>query len=350
MARVVVGFSGGVDSTTSALFLKDQGYEVLGVTLVVSGSWNEQNIEYAKRSAMEIGIEHMVVDCRKEFESVVISPYIEAIASGITASPCPLCNQEFKFAKLSQIADKQNTEFIATGHYARTVEDNGVSYIARWNETFKDQSYMLYRLSPKLVAKLLFPLAMMNTKGEVRNIASNNKLSVATRADSQGLCFASDGVQTFLEHHLTSVARSGDIVDTNGNILGVHRGYQYYTLGQRRGLGLVENKPYFVVAIDRDNNRLVVGDYNLLYRKNTVVSKFILHGKYNQTDSLTQYRLTARPRYSSLGEAIERIEPLSNGNALITFEKETAHLAPGQHLVLYNDNQVVVGGGIIELG
>ena len=347
MARVVVGFSGGVDSTTSALFLMGQGYEVVGVTLVVSSSWSESNIEHAKQAAMELGIEHRVVDCRKEFKSLVITPYLEEIALGITASPCPLCNQEFKFAKLFQVADEMNCEFIATGHYARTVEDDGIRYIARWNETFKDQSYMLYRLAPELVARLLFPLAMMSTKGDVRNLASDNKLSVATRADSQGLCFAPDGVQAFLEHHLTSVARFGEIVDTNGRVLGTHRGYQYYTLGQRRGLGLVENKPCFVVSIDRDNNRLVVGDYNLLYRKSATISKFILHGKYNQIDSLTQYRLTARPRYSSLGEAVERVELLSNGSALITFEKETAHLASGQHLVIYDDNKVVVGGGVI---
>ena len=341
--KIILGFSGGVDSSASAFLLQRAGYEVIAVQLLIDDNQHE-NMDFASRAAERLGIKLIFDYCEADFRKNVLEPFIDDYKKGVTPSPCPLCNAVFKFERLAKIAEREGIEKIATGHYAALQDaDDGLHYIRRWNATFKDQSYMLYRLSPQLLRHTVFPLSCFKNKEEVRNVAREIGLVTANRKDSQGLCFAPNGIMKFLENNGVEF-QSGMITDNTGKVLGNHDGYPLYTIGQRRGLGLKENKPLFVTQIIRDENRIVVGDYGELYNDRISVKQLILHGKYKHKEN--QKNLTARLRSSAGFVPVENIE-----NDCIILKDATPWAAAGQHLVLYDgngdENSVVAGGGII---
>ena len=341
--KIIVGFSGGVDSSTSAFLLQKAGYEVIGVQLLINDNQHE-NMEFARQSAARLGIKLIIDNCETDFKTSVLKPFIEDYVKGVTPSPCPLCNAVFKFDRLLKIADRENVDKIATGHYAALFcGDDGQQYIRRWNATFKDQSYMLYRLTEQVKNRLVFPLSCFKNKEEVRNVAREIGLVTANRKDSQGLCFAPNGIMKFLENNGVEF-QSGMITDNTGKVLGNHDGYPLYTIGQRRGLGLKENKPLFVTQIIPEENKIVVGDYKDLYKEKIDVTRLVLHGKYKLKEN--QKNLTARLRSSAGFVPVENIE-----NDCIILKDATPWAAAGQHLVLYDgngdENSVVAGGGII---
>lgn len=341
--KIIVGFSGGVDSSVSAFLLQKAGYEVVGVQLLINDNQHE-NMEFAQRAAKRLGIKLIFDNCESEFKKSVLDSFIADYNKGITLSPCPLCNDVFKFARLLEISKREGADTIATGHYAalKGMDDN-LHYICRWSDTFKDQSYMLYRLSPEVLTRVVFPLSCFKSKDDVRNVAREIGLNTAERKDSQGLCFAPKGIMQFLLDNGVKL-QPGLITDKNGNILGEHKGYQLYTIGQRRGLGLKMNSPLFVTKIVPDENKIIVGDYADLYTDRIKVTQLVLHGKYKRREA--QRNLTARLRSSAGFIPVENIE-----NDCVVLKKPTAWSAPGQHLVLYDgcgdEKSVVAGGGII---
>ena len=341
--KIIVGFSGGVDSSTSAFLLQKAGYEVIGVQLLINDNQHE-NMEFARQSAARLGIKLIFDNCETDFKTSVLKPFIEDYVKGVTPSPCPLCNAVFKFDRLLKIADRENVDKIATGHYAALFcGDDGQQYIRRWNATFKDQSYMLYRLTEQVKNRLVFPLSCFKNKEEVRNVAREIGLVTANRKDSQGLCFAPGGIMQFLKENGVTF-KSGLITDKDGKIFAEHAGYPLYTIGQRRGLGIKVNQPLFITKIIPDENRIIVGDYSELYNDRISVKQLILHGKYKHKEN--QKNLTARLRSSAGFIPVKNIE-----EDFITLKEATPWAAAGQHLVLYDGNgdekSVVAGGGII---
>lgn len=340
--KVIVGFSGGVDSSTSAFLLQNAGYEVIGVQLLINDNQHE-NMEFAERAAEHLGIRLIFDNCGNEFRKSVLDSFINDYTRGITPSPCPLCNAVFKFVRLLKIAEREGADKIATGHYAALKIIDNQCYIRRWNNTFKDQSYMLYRLLPEVLARVIFPLSCFESKSDVRNTARKIGLNTAERSDSQGLCFAPNGIMRFLQDNGVTF-KPGLITDKNGSILGEHKGYPLYTVGQRRGLGMKMNSPLFITKIIPNENRIVVGDYNDLYMDKIEVTQLVLHGKYKYPEH--QKNLTARLRSSAGFIPVKSID-----NDCIVLEKPTAWSASGQHLVLYDgcgdEKSIVAGGGII---
>lgn len=346
--KVVIGFSGGVDSAASAFLLKQKGYQVIGVTLLVQKRGEEANLSIAEKTAREIGISHLICDFSHDFHDLVVVPYLDGIERGETPSPCPLCNENFKFARLMEIAKREGALWIGTGHYAALREEEGVVYLKRWNDSFKDQSYLLYRLAPAVLQRTLFPLGEFQTKSEVRQLASKGRLSVSQRKDSQGLCFAPDGCLDFLQRRFSQKIKKGKFTNKRGEILGEHEGYVYYTIGQRRGLGISAGEPLFVTQIVPEENRVVLGEYRELLRKEIEVKDWIWHGKYAVAPD--NFSFFARARSSSRGQLVSKIEKKqeSPDRFRILFQEVNPEAAPGQHLVLYDRlTQVVAGGGII---
>ena len=342
--KVVIGMSGGVDSSVSAYLLKKAGYEVLGVTLNHKRNSDlEKEVEAAKGVADFIGIKHIEVDIAEIFEHEVINPFIDGYSKGITPSPCVICDERVKYKILFDIADKYGAYYVATGHYC------SVGYNSKYKKYLlkvakdikKDQSYMLSRLDTEKLQRLLFPLERY-TKSEIREIAKEAKLEVAEKKDSQGICFAKEGYLEFLKKNLDSKIVKGNFVDKNGVILGQHEGYQLYTLGQRRGLNLKKPRPYFIIKINPEKNEIVLGEYEDL----TVKEVKLL--EYKEAVSLNELQnkvLLGRPRFSSTG-ALGLLEK-RYGEVYFKYLEGNKHSAPGQHLVIYEDG-FVLGSGIIS--
>lgn len=342
--KVVLGMSGGVDSSTAAYLLKQQGYEVIGVTLNQHESKTNKDIEDAKEIAQKLKIKHRVVNIFEDFEEKIIRYFIESYNNGETPSPCVICDDEIKFKILFDIADECGAKYVATGHYS------SVEYCEKFSKfllkgvhsIIKDQSYMLYRLDSAKVERLIFPLKPYSKK-EIREIAKKIGLDVHDKKDSQGICFAKEGYKEFLLKKLGSRIKSGNFVDKNGNILGRHEGYQLYTLGQRRGLGINLSKPVFITEIRVSENEIVLGEYNELLRDKVQ----LLNYKFNvELEEILGMKLLARPRFSSQGFYGKL--SLEDNILYFEYEEKNTHNANGQHLVLFYNN-FVLGGGMIRM-
>lgn len=341
--KIIVGFSGGVDSCVAAYLLKNQGFEVIGVTFVVNNDWYKKNGDYASKAASQIGIQHRFLETTTTFDNAVVKKYIDDISNGITHSPCPHCNCVFKFEKLLEQAMLEGEDtMIATGHYGSVENIDGEYFITRGIDARKDQSYMLYRLGENITKKLILPLGGFH-KNEIRGIAKENGVDICDRDDSQGLCFAPEGYESFIRQRLSNSIKPGVFTDKSGKILGEHNGFQFYTVGQRRGLGINLNKPLFIVDIKTDENRVILGEYDELYRQNLVLTDFVLHGKYKH--SYKDKEFTLRPRFSSSGHTGSI--NITDGIAGAYYDKPNAENAPGQHLVVYDGN-ITAGGGVIK--
>ena len=278
--KVLLGMSGGVDSSVSALLLKERGYDVVGTTLelfVGSSCCNVNTYMDAKNVCNSIGIPHFTFDCKEDFRKYVIDDFIECYANQKTPNPCIECNKYMKFGIMYEKAKELGCNYIATGHYAKYSEKYGRWVLKKSNAGKKDQSYVLWNIPKELIEHILFPLADFNSKEEIRNIAREHKLNVANKPDSEDICFIPDGdYKKFLENNSTLRPTPGNIVDKYGKVLGKHKGLYNYTIGQRRGLGISYKAPLFVTGFNKDKNEVVVGEEEDIYKKEMYGKELVL--------------------------------------------------------------------------
>lgn len=343
MEKVLLGMSGGVDSSAAALLLKEQGFSVTGITLELCDGDNTCNISDAKAVCEKLGIEHITLDLKKEFKEKVIFPFIEDYKKGLTPNPCLECNKHIKFGAMLEFAIENGFSKIATGHYAR-VEKEGERFILKKAlDITKDQSYVLYSLTQKQLSHLILPLGGLS-KNEIRTIAEKGGLINANRPDSQDICFVPDGdYAAFIEKTDGFVSQKGDYVDINGNVLGSHNGVINYTIGQRKGLGIALGRPQFVIDKSARGNRVVLGNEEHLF-KTEVLVRDVNFISFNTPQS--EMNICAKLRYRH-SEQSARLIPLENGNVRLVFKEPQRAPSPGQAAVLY-DGDTVLGGGIIK--
>lgn len=353
ISRVVVGLSGGVDSAVAAYLLKEQGYQVIGVTLrtwqAESGAYSRCcDISDARRTAMQLDIPFYNVNSLPEFKEYVTEPFVKAYLSGLTPNPCVACNRHIKWERLLSFADEINAEHIATGHYARVVRtENGRYTVKQAAYAAKDQTYMLYQLSQDQLARTLMPLADL-TKDEVRRIAKEAGLYVADKQDSQEICFVLDGgyaeyIDAYVDGKLPP---PGDFVDEEGNILGKHKGIVNYTVGQRKGLGIALGYPAYVKKIDPESNTVVLGNEESVMQSRILCSdlNFMSIKDIEKGEKLRAF-VKIRYHHAATEAILERIDD----NAIsVLFDKPVKAPAPGQSAVFYDSENRVIGGGIIQ--
>ena len=344
MEKVLLGMSGGVDSSVSALLLKQKGYEVIGTTLEMFANTKIADID-AKNICKAIGIEHFSFNSKNEFKKYVIDDFISCYSNCKTPNPCIECNKYIKFDLFYKKAQELGCEYISTGHYAKTeyVEKFGRVVLKKSNAQKKDQTYFLYGIPKEVLHKMIFPLQDFSDKSEIRKIAEENGLQVAKKPDSQEVCFIPNNKYTeFLLNNLEYKPKQGNIVTTNGEILGKHRGLIYYTVGQRKGLGIAYKEPLYVLKLDDNKNEVVVGTQQELYTKELYANElnFLL---FNTLDKIME--VNAKIRYRA-EEAKAKIIPISKDKVKVEFEKPQRAVTKGQSVVFYIDD-IVLGGGKI---
>lgn len=347
--RVLLGMSGGVDSSVSAILLKEQGYDVIGMTLELYGGTccNTDAVMGAKAICNSIGIPHFTYNLKEEFKCNVINNFIEEYSNQRTPNPCIECNRHMKFGAMYEKAQEMGCDYIATGHYAKMeYSDNYGQFVLKKAKNLqKDQSYVLYSIPRNLLGKVLFPLGDFNSKEDVRNIAKQHSLEVASKPDSEDICFIPDGnYKKFLEDNSDIKPMIGNIVNRRGEILGKHNGLYNYTIGQRKGLGISYKAPLFVLGFNKAKNELIVGEEQELYRKEMKVDDVNLL----LMDSIDKpIDVTVKIRYSSKpAEAI--INQTEEGNIQVIFKDPQRGITPGQSAVFYTDDVVIGGGKILQ--
>ena len=346
---VVVAMSGGVDSSLTAALLLRQGYKVIGATMRL---WEEDMpedgsqaaIADAKRVAEHLGIVHHVFDLREEFRKWVIDYFIAEYAAGRTPNPCVACNRYIKFDRFWQLALSLGATRAATGHYARVAfcpEQNRYS-LYKAVDARKDQSYALYYVRQSVLKNFLLPLGEYG-KDETRLMAREYSLPVADKPDSQEICFIpDDDYKGFLNRHIPDALRAGNIVDTSGKLLGRHGGLPFYTIGQRKGLGIAAAHPLYVVRLDTERNEVVVGGNEDVFASALIADDM----NYLAVDELTApIRLAAKIRYNA-PPAPATVSPHSDGQVKVEFDTPQRAVTPGQSVVFY-DGDMVFGGGVI---
>ena len=344
--KVLLGLSGGVDSATAALLLKQKGFSVTGYYFDVAGN-NIKGRDEAAAVAEQLGIDFIYEDVSKDFGEIVIGNFIDEYLHGRTPNPCVMCNPNVKFKHLIHHADEIGAYYIATGHYCRIFHDenDGKFYIQRAASEKKDQSYMLYRLRQDVLSRLIFPLGEFLSKDETRELARENSLQNAEKKDSQEICFI-DPTDNYAEYIKRAgfTSRPGDFVDKNGNILGKHQGILNYTLGQRKGLGIALGKPAFVTKIDYEKNTITLGDNEDLFDTSVISCDNVFTAYppeiYDGKEVLAKVRYSAVP-----AEAVLKID----ADRIITEFKQPQRAAtPGQSIVFYDGDRVLGGGFISE--
>lgn len=348
--KVIVGMSGGVDSAVAAQLLKREGFEVVGVTLstVNRGECGIRELEDAKNSAERIGIAFKSLDFSELFRKCVMQPFAREYVRGRTPNPCIECNHYVKWEGLIRAADELGADYVATGHYAviRRLE-NGRYAIGQAADSGKDQSYMLCKLSQEQLARTLLPLGGMS-KSRVRQIAEEAGLPVANKADSQEICFVTNGsyVDSIEEASNLALPDEGDFVDEEGNILGRHRGIARYTVGQRKGLGLALGFPAYVKRVDPVRNQVVLGPEESLYRSDVFCDDLNFMGV---EDIVSGERVSAsvKIRYRHSGERAV-IERAGGDLVKISFDRPVRAPAPGQSAVFYDECGYIIGAGKIR--
>lgn len=342
MSKVLLGMSGGVDSSTAAALLMRAGHEVIGATLVMHDI-HEKDAAAAKTVAAALGIPHHTVDMREDFEKHVLSPFVSEYESGRTPNPCVLCNGYIKFPALLKTANDLGCEYIATGHYAAIGERDGHPVITAATDKAKDQSYFLYMLGEDILSRLLFPLSGM-TKPEIRAIAEELALPSASSPDSQDICFIKDiSCADFVKSRSSGKIKLGNFVDTSGKILGKHKGISSYTVGQRKGLGVSSTAPLYVSHIDANSGNVILCRENELYRTRVYAENcryFAGELPAEPFEATVSLRYTKKP-----GRAT--VTAIDKDKVLIEFTEPQRAPAPGQSAVFFDDNDLL-GGGIIS--
>ncbi len=346
MEKILVGMSGGVDSSVCAALLKQQGFVVGGVTLNLNDSFDEDNITDAKAVCNKLEIEHFSAELKADFKLKVIDNFINEYINGRTPNPCIVCNKYIKFGRMLDLARQHGYDKIATGHYAQIRKnENGRFLLCKAEDASKDQTYVLYCLSQEQLSKVCFPLGALS-KAQVREFAEENNLVNAKKKDSQDICFVPDGdYAAFIERTADYVSQKGDYLNLNGEIIGKHNGVIHYTIGQRKGLGIALGKPAFVISKNAKDNTVVLGDEEFLFYKKVLVRDV----NFIPFDNLSgEMRVTAKLRYSQK-EQPAVIKPLEGGEVLVEFDNPQRAPSQGQAAVFY-DGDIVVGGGVIACG
>jgi tRNA-specific 2-thiouridylase len=354
--RVLVAMSGGVDSSVAAALLQRRGYCVIGVTLQIwqesqkdprhSGCCSLGAVEDARRVANQLGIPHYVLNFKDTFRRAVIDRFVGEYGAGRTPNPCVDCNRYVKFDALMDKMHELGCDRLATGHYARIRRDprRGTYRLLRARGIAKDQSYVLYMLDQQQLSRLMFPLGELADKDATRRLAAQWGLPVAHKPDSQEICFVSEagGYREFLRKTRPDMLRPGEIVDEQGRALGHHSGLARFTVGQRRGLGLskTDSKPLFVLRLDAEHNRLVVGDADSLWRREVHLRDVRRHPGFEHEGPL---EVSAQIRYNM---APEPAVLWADGSVRLVFERPVRAVAPGQIAVAYRGKTVVAGGVI----
>jgi len=353
--KVFVAMSGGVDSSVVAGIMKEQGYDVVGVTMCFSISHPNskkpsccgvEGIGDAKRAAEILGIPHYVLDFAKDINDYIIDDFTNEYLSGRTPNPCVRCNQHLKFGTLYKKVMAMGADYLATGHYAK-IHFNSARDCYEMKKAVdfkKDQSYFLYSMNKETLSKVLFPLGDM-TKDEVRQLAQKYKLNVANKPESQDICFVPEtGYKEFIRNRLgDGVFKPGNFKDPEGAIVGEHKGIANYTIGQRDKLGIALGKPVYVYEIDRESNTVYVGPQECLYAQGLTASQF---NPVSMNVGSETIEVSARIRYNAL-EVKGYLTHLDEGKIHIKFVEPQKSVTPGQSVVLYHDD-VVLGGAIIE--
>jgi tRNA-specific 2-thiouridylase len=367
--KIAVAMSGGVDSSAAAALLKEQGHELVGFTMQL---WNQRrninvdengdplpsrccsldDVYEARRVAETLGFPFYVLNLEREFEESVVEPFIQSYLSGETPIPCVACNSRLKFASLDRMARSLDCDKVATGHYAR-VEQNDTTdryRLFRGRNYAKDQSYFLWELTQEQLSRAYFPLGEMH-KEEVRDVARGARLYTAEKAESQEICFVPDGKYSeFIDRYLDHESRTeempavGEIVDLSGAVVGEHTGIHRYTIGQRRGLGIANEKPLYVIQIERVKNQIVVGEADDL-ESTEFTAKGVNWIAFDTPSEPVRANVKVRYRHEP---SPATIYPLSNNRAKIVFDEPQRAITPGQATIFYNDDEVVGGGWIVR--
>jgi tRNA-specific 2-thiouridylase len=355
--KVMLGMSGGVDSSVAAAVLIEQGYEVIGVTMQIWPDIQEERkqieggccslsaVDDARRVANKLGISYYVLNFRDVFQQKVIDYFTNEYLSGRTPNPCIACNRFVKFEALLTKAVSMGMDYIATGHYARVTHDDMTGrYLLKKSATAeKDQTYVLYTMTRYQLERTLFPIGDFK-KGQVRALAREYGLPVASKPDSQEICFVEDNdYGRFIAENTDADVKPGYFTDKEGNVLGMHRGIIHYTVGQRKGLGISLGKPMYVAAIRPENNTVVLGDASDVFTSGLTASD----PNFISIDELKdEMRVTAKIRYSAK-EAPAIIRPLDGNRVEVVFDEPQRAITPGQAVVFY-DGDTVVGGAVID--
>ncbi len=358
--KVLVAMSGGIDSTVAAVMLHEQGYEVIGMTMKTwdyassggakkeTGCCSLDSINDARAVAVHLGFPHMILDIRNEFGDAVIDDFVEEYIAGRTPNPCIMCNTHIKWEALLKRADLLDCEFIATGHYANVREENSRFIVSKGLDESKDQSYVLWGLSQKNLARSIYPLGKYR-KSAIRQFAVDRGYAeLASKSESYEICFVPDNdYRGFLKRRVAGLEErvgGGDFLNIKGEKIGTHNGYPFYTIGQRKGLDIALGKAMYVTDIDPYKNTVVLGEAEDLKKSKMLVHRLNLQ-KYASIDdgleAITKVRYKDRGTLSKLYN--------ENGQIKVNFEAKVSAIAPGQSAVFYEGNDVI-GGGIIHSG
>jgi tRNA-uridine 2-sulfurtransferase len=336
--KVLIGMSGGVDSTVSTLLLKEQGYEVEGVYMKLHAKpgYHEIHQARAQKAADFVGVKLHVLDLQEAFDAQVFRPFIETYKAGLTPNPCALCNRTIKFGEMVKFADTIGAEYIATGHYLR----HDGTYLVQAEDDTKDQSYFLFYIDKAIVPRLLFPLGDAK-KSDVKALAASIEglESFAEQAESTEICFVETTYTDLLKEYV-AVDQPGEVVDREGNVIGEHRGYMHYTVGKRKGFTVWgAHDPHYVLEIDPERNRVVVG------KREELACSEVEIGRINMFDDRTAFDTTVKLRYRS--HAVPCRVEISGDHARISLKEPVDGVARGQAAVFY-DGDRLIGGGWIE--
>lgn len=354
MPKAIIAMSGGVDSSVAAFLMKEQGYDIIGITLKLhSGNdiieeqscCTQQDILDAKAVCDRLGIEHRVVDLESNFKEYVIDRFIDSYISGGTPNPCVDCNRFIKFSKLLQIAKDEGFDYVVTGHYARVayVKELGRYVLKKGLDESKDQSYVLYSLTQDALEHIKLPLGELS-KDRVREIAQENGFINASKKDSQDICFVPDGKYAdFITQYTGKSFPDGDFVDLQGNVLGTHKGIIRYTIGQRKGLNLALPQSMYVCKKDVKENKVTLCLDHELFSSELVAEDVNFISIKELTEPI---KVKAKIRYKHV-EAEATLYPLENGRVKLIFDEPQRAITSGQAVVMYQGNTVVAGGTII---
>lgn len=359
--KVLVAMSGGIDSTITALMLNDQGYEVVGITMKTwdyassgtskkeTGCCNIDSFNDARTAAVQHGFPHYILDIREEFGDFVIDNFVNEYLAGRTPNPCVMCNTHIKWRALLKRADSLGCELIATGHYAKVNKhQNGRYFLSRGADDLKDQSYVLWGLQQDLLSRTILPLGSYH-KSQIRQMALDYGYpELAKKSESYEICFVPDNdYRGFLKRRipeLNTKVEGGNFIDKSGKILGQHKGYPFYTIGQRKGLDITFGKPVYVTCIQPESNTIILGDEEDLNRSEMLVGKL----NWIKYDGITNgMEAITKVRYKDSG-TLSNLYNSDKGGIRVKFNHDAKSIAPGQSAVFY-EGEDVIGGGIIHL-
>ena len=342
--KVLLGMSGGVDSSVSAMLLKEKGYDVIGATMILYGKERLDLEKDAKKVCQSLGIPHYTFKLEDEFNCYVIQKFINEYKIARTPNPCVECNKKMKFGIFYEKAKELGCDYIATGHYARIeFSDKYNQFVLRKSkEERKDQTYFLYNIPKEKLEHIIFPLKEYNNKEEIRRLAEKNGLEVAKKKDSQEICFIEDNdYQKFLLKNMSEKPREGNIRLKTGEILGIHRGLINYTIGQRKGIGVSYSYPLYVVDLDYKNNEVIVGMEKDLYSKRLVAKDLNFQVKMPE-----EFECLAKIRYRA--KEAKAVVREKDDFAEVEFIEPQRAITKGQSIVFYDKDGIVLGGGVIS--